>query len=276
MLRIGQFAQLGHVSVVTLRHYDQLGLLKPATLDPDTGYRYYVLDQLTRLHRILALKDLGFALEEIAQLLETDLAPARLRAMFDAQRAHIRRVIAAERSRLSRIEARLQQIEREETMPAYEVRVTTMDPMRVASIRTRIPIISARRPLYIMLAAYLDRHAVRQAGLDLLVLHSRHELHQHAMSIDLEVARPIPPALPLAEEAPVTIGTLPGGLVAGTIHTGTELTLGQAYGALQRWIDDNGYRLSGPARHVHRQKLPAGDPGHDVIEVQFPVEQQFG
>jgi DNA-binding transcriptional MerR regulator len=61
------------VSIATLRYYDQYGLLKPNALDPDTGYRYYSLDQLPRLNRILALKELDFPLEQIARLLEEDL-----------------------------------------------------------------------------------------------------------------------------------------------------------------------------------------------------------
>ena len=62
MLKIGEFARMGQVSIATLRHYDQCGLLKPNELDPDTGYRYYSLDQLARLNRILAFKELGFPL----------------------------------------------------------------------------------------------------------------------------------------------------------------------------------------------------------------------
>ncbi|MDQ2904187.1 MAG: MerR family transcriptional regulator [Ktedonobacteraceae bacterium] len=60
LFRIGEFARVGQVSVATLRHYEKFGLLTPHTLDPDSGYRYYTLDQLARLHRILALKELGF------------------------------------------------------------------------------------------------------------------------------------------------------------------------------------------------------------------------
>ena len=65
-LKIGEFARVGQVTIATLRHYDQCSLLKPNTLDPETGYRYYTLDQLARLNRILALKELGFPLEQIA------------------------------------------------------------------------------------------------------------------------------------------------------------------------------------------------------------------
>jgi DNA-binding transcriptional MerR regulator len=70
VLKIGEFARVNQVSIATLRYYDHCGLLKPLALDPETGYRYYSLDQLPRLNRILALKELGFPLEQIAQLLE--------------------------------------------------------------------------------------------------------------------------------------------------------------------------------------------------------------
>ena len=70
MLKIGDFARLSQVSVVALRHYDEIGLLRPVKVDPFTGYRYYSTDQLPRLNRILALKDLGFSLEQIAAIKE--------------------------------------------------------------------------------------------------------------------------------------------------------------------------------------------------------------
>src|SRR5574339_582645 len=67
MIRIGDFSKLSRVSVKTLRYYDETGLLKPVHVDPFTGYRLYEYSQLSTLHRILALKDLGFSLEEIGR-----------------------------------------------------------------------------------------------------------------------------------------------------------------------------------------------------------------
>src|SRR5579859_4323603 len=69
MFSIGEFARLGGVSVRTLRHYDEIGLLPPATVDPDTGYRGYTARQLTQLNRILALKELGLSLTQARRLL---------------------------------------------------------------------------------------------------------------------------------------------------------------------------------------------------------------
>lgn len=68
VLKIGDFSRLTFVSVKTLRYYDELGLLRPVRVDEFTGYRYYSADQLPRLNRILALKDLGLSLEEVKKL----------------------------------------------------------------------------------------------------------------------------------------------------------------------------------------------------------------
>ena len=89
MLRIGQFARIGHVAVAPLRHYDKIGLLKPNHVDGWTGYRYYAPDQLPQLHRILALKDLGLSLEQIARMLEHIVTNDDLHAMLRLRHAQL-------------------------------------------------------------------------------------------------------------------------------------------------------------------------------------------
>jgi len=109
---------------------------------------------------------------------------------------------------------------------------------------------------------------------DLLLLHSRHELHDEGMSIDVEVAIPLPTALPGNEQ--IRIRSLPSGFMACTVHTGDDLSLGQAYVALHRWMKDNGYRLTGTPRQVHLQRGEYMNPSDYVTEVQFPVAKQEG
>ncbi|MCK4490472.1 MAG: MerR family transcriptional regulator, partial [Anaerolineales bacterium] len=79
MIRIGLFSKLSQVPVKTLRYYDEIGLLEPAEIDSFTDYRYYSVTQLPRLNRILALKDLGLSLNQIAQLLTEELPVEQLR-----------------------------------------------------------------------------------------------------------------------------------------------------------------------------------------------------
>src|SRR5688572_2541945 len=102
MLRIGDFARLGRVTVKALRHYDEEGLLHPAEVDRNTGYRFYRAEQLIALSRILQLKDLGFSLNEIRPLIAE---PSRLGEALAARRGELAASIEADRDRLARLDA---------------------------------------------------------------------------------------------------------------------------------------------------------------------------
>jgi|GEM_PF-58316 len=117
MLKIGDFARLSQVPVKTLRYYDDLGLITPARVDKFTGYRYYSVDQLPRLNRLLALKDLGFSLDQIARVLNEGVTHGQLRGMLMLKRAEVEDRLSEEQQRLDRIEARLREIEKEDTLP---------------------------------------------------------------------------------------------------------------------------------------------------------------
>ncbi len=88
MFKIGDFSRLSLVSVKALRYYDELGLLKPARVDEFTGYRYYSAGQLTRLNRILAMKDMGLSLEQIALLLDKEPTPDQIRGCSGSNRSN--------------------------------------------------------------------------------------------------------------------------------------------------------------------------------------------
>src|SRR5512136_969126 len=113
MLKIGDFSKLAQVSVKTLRYYADLGLLRPAWIDRYTAYRYYTLQQLPRLNRILALRELGFPLAQIERLLRDDLPPRELKRLMQLRHAELQQQVQSEQARLSRVETRLRQIEQE-------------------------------------------------------------------------------------------------------------------------------------------------------------------
>ena len=112
MFRIGEFAQIAQVSGRQLRFYDQLGLLRPAHTDPQTGYRYYSIRQLPRLNGILALKELGLSLEQIGPLLKNDLPSAELRGRLTMKRAQLEQSRREEETRLRYIESRIAEMDR--------------------------------------------------------------------------------------------------------------------------------------------------------------------
>lgn len=104
MIKIGEFAKLGCVSIKALRHYDRLALLKPAKVDIYTGYRYYELDQLQRLNEILLFKLMGFSLDKVARLLQRSTAD-EVTQMLTSQEAQLRAQQDEVRQRLTWLNA---------------------------------------------------------------------------------------------------------------------------------------------------------------------------
>jgi DNA-binding transcriptional MerR regulator len=157
MLKIGDLYKLSQVSVKTLRYYDEVGLLKPSQVDRFTGYRYYSIDQIPRLNRILAFKDLGLSLEQIGRLLDEDLPPSQIRGMLRMKQAEIQDQLLDEQARLRLIEARLRQIELEDSMPTYDIVLKKVDPQKVISIRDTLPTFGDQIHLWIYFGQLLDR-----------------------------------------------------------------------------------------------------------------------
>jgi DNA-binding transcriptional MerR regulator len=267
MFKIGEFSTLSRVSIKTLRHYDDLGLLKPASVDRFTSYRYYTAAQLPRLNRILALKDLGLSLEQIRRLLEEGLPAAELRGMLRIKQVELEQHLAEEHARLRRVAARLQQIEEENAMPTYEVILKEMPSQRVASLRGIVPDYGAQGPLWEELSSYLAEHGLKPNAACLTLYHDE-EFRER--DVDVEVCEPVD--APLADGR-VRVHDLPAGLVASTVHHGPYDGLNGAYGALMGWISANGYRIVGANREIYlRNRADHGVAPEDLVtEVQFPV-----
>lgn len=273
MLKIGDFSKLAQVSVKTLRYYGKLGLLKPAWIDRFTGYRYYTLAQLPRLNRILALKNLGFSLEQIQQLLRDDLPAAELRGMMRLKHAELERHLRVEQARLARVEARLRQIEREGALPDYEVVLKTVPRRRVVGIRDVVPAYHAVQHLLEELRAFLQQQNVTLAATCPCIA-VYYDAEYRDRGIDAEVAAPWP--RPLRGTSRTVVHELPGiETMACVIHQGGYDQLAAAHNTLVAWIEANGYRVAGPNRDVYLQGPELGRGATDyVTEVQFPVQRK--
>jgi effector-binding domain-containing protein len=272
MIRIGDFSKLSRVSVKTLRFYDEMGLLKPVEVDRFTGYRYYEFDQLPRLYRILALKDLGFSLEEISRLLEGDLPVEQMRGMLKLRQAEIRQRMEEEAARLERVELWLREIEQEDSMSKYDVVIKNIEPTKVASVRGVVPTPPDQRSLWDELMGYLHQKGTRMIGPPMAVYHDK-EFKERDW--DIEVVMPISDETPSDQR--VQVYDLPGAeKMACVVHTGSFATIGEAYDALAKWIDQNGYQIVGPGRELNLRlpdKLGDQNDPNTVNEIQFPVEK---
>jgi DNA-binding transcriptional MerR regulator len=271
-MKIGDFARLGQVSVVTLRHYDECGLLKPIRIDRFTGYRYYSVSQLPRLNRILALKDLGFSLEQIEQVLNGGLTPERLHGMLTLKHAQVEQHIATEQARLARITTRLRQIELEDKMSQYDVVLKNIPSMKVVSRRITIPT-NDEVPKYLDSAfteiwEYVTAQQGTAVGPHFTIWHQSPDVYT-----DEVVDAILPVNKALAGTDRIDVYELEETLVASAVHHGDFEDFTQLHTAILQWIEANGYEPVGGYREVYIKHNP-NDYSDSVTEVQFPVKRE--
>jgi len=192
VFRISDFSRFTRVSVRMLRHYDRLGLLRPAHVDPHSRYRWYSARQLPRLQRILALRDLGFSLEHIAGLLDEDPRGKSLRRLLELRRGQIEHEIGEGRRRVAQIEAQLERLDRRDAALLPDVVLRRVPPVRVAAARARVADLDdGVEAMFEKLEREVARAGARAAGPPLLLYHDRDGRTERA---DVEVAVPVTPA----------------------------------------------------------------------------------
>ncbi|THA24394.1 MerR family transcriptional regulator [Streptomyces sp. RKND-216] len=272
MFSIGDFARHGRVSVRMLRHYDAVGLLRPAHVDPSSGYRSYEAVQLARLNRVIALKELGFTLDQVQKILDEKVTTEELRGMLRLRRAELAAARRTADAQLAQVEARLRTIESEGTMSTHDVVVKSVPAVRVAELSAVAggfepehigPVVG---PLFENLCCRLDEAGVRPTGPGLAYYEDAPEGADGSIVVHA--------AMPVASDAAVGHGVdlvvLPAVESAATIvHRGPMDGVLGTLQTLAHWIDDNGYTSGGYNRELYLE-CPA-DRADWVTELQEPV-----
>lgn len=269
MLKIGDFSSLTQVSIKTLRYYDQTGLLTPAWIDPETGYRYYSAGQLSRLHRILTLKDFGFTLEQIGKALNEGITVEQMRGMLLLRQAEQQKRVDEARDRLGRLTSRIRLIEQENHM-AYDVVIKSLPKQWIASVRETIPSYYAVGSLYGKIAAELSPCM----GSSIVAVALWHDPEYKESNVDAEAGFYLKEAVPAQNG--INVYQLPETTAASTIHNGSYQRLTEAYDSLSRWIAGNGYQVAGSIREIylHSSQPVRRDDESYVTEIQVPVTKQ--
>jgi DNA-binding transcriptional MerR regulator len=270
MFSIGDFARHGRVSVRMLRHYDAIGLLRPAHVDGATGYRSYDAGQLSRLNRIVALKDLGFTLQQVRSILDDKVSVEELRGMLRLRQAELQAQISTDTARLAQVEARLQIIEREGAMPADDVQIKRIPAVRVAQLtgtaasfepKSIGPVI---QPLYDELIARLARAGLTPVGQPI----AYYEDSTDNDGVVVHAALPVD-ADPAGDHDFAIVDLPEIGQAATILHRGSMDDVMTTVQTLARWIDTSGYRSTGLNRELYVEC--AGDRHTWVTELQEPV-----
>jgi DNA-binding transcriptional MerR regulator len=269
MIGIGDFARHGRVSVRMLRHYDAVGLLRPAQVDRLTGYRSYAAAQLARLNRIVALKELGFTLAQVQEMLDEKVGIAELRGMLRLRQAELQSQVANDTARLAQVRARLDTIEREGAMGIDEIVVKPIPAVRVAELRGVAasfepqsigPVIG---PLYDELCRRLDAAGIVPTGPGIAY-------YTDGSDGSVVVHAGLPVTVERSAGQEFSIVDLPEIERAATIvHRGNMDRVLITMQTLAGWLEANGFRSAGYNRELY---LAVGDNPDDwVTELQEPL-----
>lgn len=263
MLSIGAFAQIGQVTHPMLRHWDTCGLLVPAHVDEFSGYRSYDPAQLALLHRIVALRQLGFGLDDIASVLEDGVDVMRLTDLLRIRRAEVEREHRLAAARLVDVERRLQLIEKEHHMSHIEVIEKPLPALRFAA-RTAI--------------------AAEQPEVGELVGPLFAEVEEILEPLGASLATPIAEYSSGEDGIRVTVGYVstdpaPNGIEIvelpaapqAAVHLGSMDRIALTWGALHEEIVARGLVPSGPCRELY-VRAEGEDQTDWVTELQQPVE----
>lgn len=272
MLKIGDFSKLSRISVRMLRHYDEQGLLRPARVDEATGYRYYGEDQLLRAGRLVALREMGFGLAAMAEILSAYSDPKALGRYLQIKKSELSEQAADLCRRLTLLETTLNRLGKDETSMQYNVVLKEFPARTVASVRQIIPSYNDEGMLWSILMQETSGLRV-QDGDPCLCSAIFHDAEFRESDVDVEVQKTV--AGRYADTEHVRFRTEPPIWVAAATYKGGYEQIDGVNKAVATWVSDNGYQLCGPMFNIyHVSPHETQNPDEWVTEVCFPVARR--
>ncbi len=283
LFQIGEFARLSRVSVKTLRYYDDIGLLRPSQVDQFTNYRYYTVEQLARIHRIMALKELGLSLDQIGQMLDSDLSREQLQGMFALKQTELQQQLHDSRMRLAQVEFRLRMLKMEEEMLTIDIKVVEVAPLTGLTDRSK----SHVEANTLNLGSGSEAGAAR--GRLFMEAVSRYKLpfnppvailydfDPEADYWDVKTVLPLDTKpdedIVLSDSTIMPWETIPGLPLAATyIFNGLYDQIPEQFLVVERWMAENGYRRGQQTRVIfHRGPMHFGPQAEFVSEIQVEI-----
>jgi DNA-binding transcriptional MerR regulator len=272
MFRIGDFSRIARVSARLLRFYDELGLFVPAHADEQTGYRYYAIEQLAELNRILVLKELGFNLDQVRDILRSKVDPSELRNMLVLRRNDVEQTLAAESRRLQQIETRIAQLESDGALSADDVIMRAEPAHEILSIRRTVPSFVAARGLILELHDLARPWLPRGVAPTLIGIAHSAQFEQDEIDVEFGLIVDDIPAADSAKTPALTRRTLEGvDRMAVCVRVGLPEDAHLVTAKIGRYLAASGDTLAGPSRELFL-KLPNPERMHEsVVEMQFAV-----
>lgn len=272
MLKIGDFSKLSRISIRMLRHYDEIGLLMPRSTDDFTGYRYYSEDQLPAAARIAALRDMGFGLTVIGEILKSYDDPQALAKFLAVKQAELQTQAEETGRRQLLLETAITRLRKDETIMKYDVNLKIMPERYVASLRKIILAYNQEGLLWnTMMAETMGANLkIAEPCYSLAVFHDEGFKES---DVDVEIQICVQGEYKNTEN--VVFKTVPAVEIASAIYKGSYEQLTAVNQAVANWVCGNGYEFDGAMFCIyHVSPAQTQNPDELVTEVCYPVKKK--
>jgi DNA-binding transcriptional MerR regulator len=264
--RIGLFSKISKTSIKTLRYYDEIGLLKPAQIDRDNGYRYYTSDQLFTLHRIVAMRQIGLSLEEVAAVLKSK----QVEDVLEQRKAEIETQLEELRDQLSRLYHYLLEMGEENKMN-YSAVVKELPECIVYTKRFIAPDYDS---YFDLIPAIGEEVKAANPNLKCTVPEycfiEYHDGEYKEKDIDIEYHEAVENFG--VETESIKFKKIPSVLALTVMHRGAYSGLKDAYAFAFKWIEENGYTMAGNPRESYIDGIWNKEDEADwLTELQIPL-----
>lgn len=265
LYKIGMFAAMNHITVKTLRFYEEQGLLMPALIHPETGYRYYTLSQMAVLHQITALKLAGFTLEEITHInsgADEKAVLLKKKSELLAKISDLTRQIAVVDGYLSKRKTGL----------SAPVLIKNIPETTVAFMQIRLESYDRLFDRMPEMGALMEK-AGCECALPEYCFTNYLEPGYKDGDIPVEICESVVEAK--KETGELRFKTLPEIRAACVFHKGSYRTFSESYEAVLRYIEENGYEIAGEIRESYIDGIwNKDDESQWLSEIQVPVKRK--
>lgn len=272
MLRIGEFSKLSRISIRMLRHYNEIGLLVPESIDDFTGYRYYGEAQLPVANRIMALKEMGFSLSMIGEILSQYSEPNKLKSYLKLKQKEIQEEADTLNQRLQLLETTLNRLGKDDNVMDYNVTLKVLPERTVASVRKVIPAYDKEQMLWNILVKETTPLNIQDVS-PCYTLAIFHDKEHKECDVDVEVQKSVKGTYTDTEN--VVFKTVPPIQMASAVYKGSYEKIYEVNEAVANWVRDNGYEFNGLSFCIyHVSPYDTSNPDELVTEVCYPVKKK--
>ncbi|MBP5248893.1 MAG: MerR family transcriptional regulator [Lachnospiraceae bacterium] len=267
MLKIGDFSKLSRVSIRMLRHYDDIGLLKPAETDEFTGYRYYREEQLFIIGRITSLKDMGFSLADIIKILDCYDDKEKMDSFLSERQKELKKLSDETDYKLMLLETARKRLRKEQKM-SFDVTVRTIPERYAATVQMVVPHYEDEGMLWNTMMGECGNLIPAEP-----CLAAAEFLDDEFKEENVEIIAWMTVSGSYADTEHVKFKTLPAVKVASCVIKGSYEQMGDAYATVVSWIRENGYKMNGHMFNIyHVSPAQTKNPDEYITEACFPVE----